>query len=64
MPSSPLPEPRVRPAAVVNEEIRALVRAEGGYLYGAARSRYEQLVAEWTVAVQAERACGEIVEAA
>lgn len=63
MPSSPLPAP-VRPAAVVNEEIRALVRAEGGYLYGAARLRYEQLVAEWTVAVQAERACGEIVEAA
>ncbi|MFJ9740791.1 hypothetical protein [Streptomyces sp. NPDC101166] len=52
----------VRPSAVVNEEIRALVRAEGGYLYGAARSRYEELVAEWTLAVAAERV--EVVEAA
>ena len=54
----------VRPAAAVNAEIRALVLACGGWLYGESRERYEQLVAEWTVAVQAERACGEIVKAA
>jgi hypothetical protein len=49
---------------VVNEEIRALVLACGGWLYGESRARYERLVAEWTVATAAERACGEIVEAA
>lgn len=61
---SPLCAGPVRPAAVVNEEIRALVLACGGWLYGESRQRYEQLVAEWTVAVAAERACGPIDVAA
>jgi hypothetical protein len=47
---------------VVNEEIRALVRRAGGWLYGETRQRYEVLVAEWTVAVAAERC--DVVEAA
>lgn len=45
----------VRPAAVVNEEIRALVKSCGGWLYGDNRAAYERLVEEWTVAVAAER---------
>lgn len=45
----------MRPAAVVNEEIRALIVRAGGWLYGETRQRYELLVAEWTVAVAAER---------
>ena len=49
----------VRSAAVVNEEIRTLVKACGGWLYGDARVEYERLVAEWALAVRAE-----IVEAA
>lgn len=64
MPPTPLSRGPVRPAAVVNEEIRALVLACGGWLYGESRDRYAQLVAEWTVATAAERACGEIAEAA
>ncbi|MET7924704.1 hypothetical protein ABZT43_12060 [Streptomyces sp. NPDC005349] len=48
-----------RPAAVVNEEIRALVLECGGWLYGDTRIRYEQLVEEWAAAVRAG-----IVEAA
>lgn len=65
MPLSPLSRGPVRPAAVVNEEIRALVRAAGcSALYGETRERYRELVAEWTVATAAERACGQIVEAA
>lgn len=63
-----IPSPRcagpVRPAAVVNEEIRALVLACGGWLYGESRQRYEQLVAEWTLAVAAERLREEIATAA
>ena len=54
----------MRPAAVVNEEIRALVVRAGGWLYGPSRDRYEVLVAEWTVAVAAERRCEDIVKAA
>lgn len=52
----------MRPSAVVNAEIRALVVACGGWLYGESRRRYEELVAEWTRAVAAERV--EVVEAA
>lgn len=52
----------VRPAAVVNEEIRALVKAAGGWLYGESRQRYALLVTEWTEAVAIERRRGEIVE--
>jgi hypothetical protein len=54
----------VRPSDVVNEEIRALVVRAGGWLYGPSRDRYEVLVAEWTVAVAAERRCEDIVRAA
>jgi hypothetical protein len=54
----------VRPADVVNEEIRALVVRAGGWLYGPSRDRYEVLVAEWTVAVAAERLREDIVKAA
>ncbi|WP_413251278.1 hypothetical protein [Streptomyces sp. SS1-1] len=43
----------------MNEDIRALVRTAGGYLYGETRERYEELVAEWAEAVRAE-----VVEAA
>lgn len=59
---SPLPCAPLRPSAVVNEEIRALVLACGGWLYGETRERYEQLRDEWTLAVAAERV--EVVEAA
>ncbi|MGW2048513.1 hypothetical protein ACWCPF_25525 [Streptomyces sp. NPDC001858] len=52
----------MRPSTVVNVEIRALVIACGGWLYGESRRRYEELVAEWTLAVAAER--GGVVEAA
>lgn len=51
-PQSPAPP---RPAAAVNAEIRALVTACGGWLYGETRQRYEVLVVEWAVAVAAER---------
>jgi hypothetical protein len=47
---------------VVNGLIRALLLRTGGWLYGETRREYEQLVAEWTVAVAAERC--EVVEAA
>ena len=43
----------------MNEDIRALVSACGGWLYGETRAEYEQLVAEWAAAVRAE-----VVEAA
>ncbi|MFF2852730.1 hypothetical protein ACFVT5_41515 [Streptomyces sp. NPDC058001] len=62
MPPTPPLDGRVRPAAVVNEEIRALVARAGGWLYGETRARYEVLVAEWAVAVAAERV--DVVEAA
>lgn len=43
-----------RAAAVVNEDIRALVIRAGGWLHGEDRAKYERLVEEWTLAVQAE----------
>jgi hypothetical protein len=43
----------------VNEQIRALVRAADGRLYGADRVRYAELVEEWAAAVRAE-----VIEAA
>lgn len=54
----------VRPADVVNDLIRALFARAGGRLYGDDRAAYERLVAEWTIAVAAERDRPEIVEAA
>ena len=62
-PDSPSPG-SARSAAAVNEEIRALVIACGGWLYGATRKRYEQLVEEWADAVRAERLHGDVVTAA
>lgn len=44
----------LRPAAVVNEEIRTLMIRAGGYLRAEDRSLYEQLREEWAVAVRAE----------
>lgn len=55
MPPPPPTPGSLRPAAVVNEEIRALVAAAGCWLYGETRQRYEVLRDEWTVAVAAER---------
>lgn len=57
-PTSPASGP-VRPAAVVQAEIRALLEQTGGWLWGPTRDRYEQLRDEWVAAVQAE-----VVEAA
>lgn len=58
----------VRSAAAVNEQIRALVRAAGGRLYGADRVLYAKLVEEWDAATAAERRAAavraEVVEAA
>ncbi|MER6015334.1 hypothetical protein [Streptomyces bluensis] len=62
MPPNPSPG-SVRSSAAVNTEIRELVTACGGWLYGAARVRYAELVEEWTVTVAAERRI-EVVEAA
>ena len=59
---SPLPAGRVRPSAVVNEEIRRLWGDPRVRLSAEGRARYEQLVAEWTLACAAERV--EVVEAA
>lgn len=54
----------VRPSAVVNAEIRALVIACGGWLYGDTRARYAVLVEEWTRAVAVERRLIDVGEAA
>lgn len=54
----------VRSASVVNAEIRALVRAADGRLYGEARVRYAELVEEWTHAVAVERRLIDVEEAA
>lgn len=55
----------VRPAAVVNAEIRALLIRTGGWLNAADRLVYETLIAEWADAVRAEDAGRpEVVEAA
>lgn len=44
---------------MVNAEIQALLVAEGGFLWGPTRVRYEQLRDEWVEAVRVE-----VVEAA
>ncbi|UQT54304.1 hypothetical protein M4V62_03975 [Streptomyces durmitorensis] len=63
--STPPPPPgSARSAAVVNDEIRELLVATGGWLYGQTRDRYEVLVAEWTAVAQAESLRDGIVEAA
>jgi len=46
----------VRPAAVVNAEIRALWQAAGGVLTVEQRALYGRLLVEWEQAVRAEGA--------
>ncbi|MWA08700.1 hypothetical protein [Streptomyces sp. BA2] len=53
-----------RSAAVVNDEIRELMRRPEVRLSGEDRARYEVLVAEWTAVAQAESLRDGIVEAA
>lgn len=54
MPPSPPAPGSARPAAAVDEEIRALLEATGGWLWGPTRERYEQLRDEWVEAVRGE----------
>lgn len=53
-----------RPSGVVNEDIRALIRATGRRLTDAERTLLEGLYVEWAAAIAAERDRPEIVEAA
>lgn len=59
MPPTSSPCGTVRSAAVINEEIRALMRRAGGHLREVDRPVYERLLEEWAAAMRAE-----IVEAA
>lgn len=53
--SSTPPSPGVsRSAAAVDAEIRALLEATGGWLWGPTRARYEALRDEWVAAVRDE----------
>jgi hypothetical protein len=54
MSSTPPPDGVPRSAAAVDAEIRALLVATGGWLWGPTRERYEQLRDEWVEAVQRE----------
>ena len=54
MPTPPPDSGPARSAAAVDEEIRALLTATGGWLWGPTRARYEQLRDEWVEAVRAE----------
>ena len=54
----------VRPADVVNAEIRALLIRAGGWLSAADRAVYQRLRDEWTTADRATPVRPEIVEAA
>jgi hypothetical protein len=54
MPPSSLPDPELRSAAAVDAEIRALLEATGGWLWGPTRARYEELRDEWVAAVREE----------
>ena len=62
MSPNPLALGGVRPSAVVNAEIRALVQR--GLHREGARARYASLVEEWTRAVAVERRIGDVEEAA
>lgn len=53
-----------RPAAVVNEDIRALMLRAGGRLRAEDRATYHRLVEEWHAATARERAIGEMATAA
>jgi hypothetical protein len=52
MSTTPPPSGPPRPAAVVQAEIRALMEATGGWLWGPTRERYEQLRDEWLEAIR------------
>lgn len=54
MPPTPPPSGPVRPADVVNEEIRALMLRAGGHLKAEDRPLYERLRAEWAEAMRVE----------
>ncbi|MYU24670.1 hypothetical protein [Streptomyces sp. SID8352] len=54
MSSTPPPSGASRSAAVVDAEIRALLQATGGWLWGPTRERYEALRDEWVGAVREE----------
>lgn len=54
MPTPPPDSGPARSAAAVDEEIRALLTATGGWLWGPTRARYEQLRDEWVEAVRNE----------
>lgn len=62
MSPTPLPDGTVRPAAVVNAEIRGLW-PEGATTPTDA-VRYRELLVEWAAAVRAERMRSEVTEAA
>jgi len=59
MPRTPAAPASARPAAVVNEEIRALWQRSGGVLTPEGQREYERLLVEWATAVRAD-----VVEAA
>jgi len=54
MSTSPPVSGSPRAATVVDAEIRALLVATGGWLWGPTRERYEQLRDEWVEAVRGE----------
>jgi len=54
MSPSPLVSGSPRAATVVDAEIRALLVATGGWLWGPTRERYERLRDEWVAAVREE----------
>lgn len=54
MSSTPPPSGPARSAAAVDAEIRALLQATGGWLWGPTRVRYEELRDEWVAAVREE----------
>jgi len=56
MPTTPPAEGAARSAAAVDAEIRALLLATGGWLWGPTRERYEALRDEWVQAVREEMA--------
>lgn len=54
MPPTPSGLGPLRPADVLNEEIRALWQRSGGVLTAEQRRKYEALLDEWAAAKQAE----------
>jgi len=54
MPPTPPVFDHVRPAAAVNEDIRALWPRVGTELTAAERTTYERLLVEWAAAIRAE----------